>query len=59
MATGGGAFKYYDRMKEELGMNILREDEMECLIMGTAVVPDGYLSDVVFRPRFFYQRDTQ
>lgn len=35
MATGGGAFKYYDRMKEALGINVLREDEMECLIIGT------------------------
>ncbi|KAK2751418.1 hypothetical protein FQN55_000692 [Onygenales sp. PD_40] len=34
MATGGGAFKYYDMMKEALGVNILREDEMECLIIG-------------------------
>ncbi|PGH33196.1 pantothenate kinase [[Emmonsia] crescens] len=34
MATGGGAFKYYDRMKEALGINVLREDEMECLIIG-------------------------
>ncbi|EEH41931.1 pantothenate kinase [Paracoccidioides lutzii Pb01] len=34
MATGGGAFKYYDHMKEELGINVLREDEMECLIIG-------------------------
>jgi type II pantothenate kinase len=35
MATGGGAYKYYDRMKEILGVAILREDEMECLIIGT------------------------
>lgn len=34
MATGGGAFKYYDRLKEALNVNILREDEMECLITG-------------------------
>ena len=36
MATGGGAYKYYDRMKEVLGVEILREDEMECLIIGKA-----------------------
>ena len=35
MATGGGAFKYYDRMKEALGLEILQEDEMECLIIGS------------------------
>ena len=34
MATGGGAYKYYDRMKEVLGVEVLREDEMECLIIG-------------------------
>ncbi|OJJ44232.1 hypothetical protein ASPZODRAFT_750844 [Penicilliopsis zonata CBS 506.65] len=34
MATGGGAFKYYDQMKKELNVNILQEDEMQCLIMG-------------------------
>ncbi|KAI9883257.1 MAG: hypothetical protein M1823_004976 [Watsoniomyces obsoletus] len=34
MATGGGAYKYYDVMKKALGVEVLREDEMECLIMG-------------------------
>jgi hypothetical protein len=34
MATGGGAYKYYDKLKEALGVNVLREDEMECLIIG-------------------------
>jgi type II pantothenate kinase len=34
VATGGGAYKYYERLKEELGVNILREEEMECLIIG-------------------------
>ncbi|MCJ1285926.1 hypothetical protein MMC26_005268 [Xylographa opegraphella] len=34
MATGGGAYKYYDRMKEVLSVEVLREDEMECLIIG-------------------------
>ena len=36
VATGGGAYKYYDRMKEVLGVEITREDEMECLIAGLA-----------------------
>ena len=35
MATGGGAFKYYDRIREALEVEVLREDEMECLIIGT------------------------
>lgn len=34
MATGGGAFKFYGQMKNVLGVEVLREDEMECLIMG-------------------------
>ncbi|KAL9640872.1 MAG: hypothetical protein Q9164_000030 [Protoblastenia rupestris] len=34
VATGGGAYKYYDEMKKVLGVEVLREDEMECLIMG-------------------------
>ncbi|KAI1398582.1 fumble-domain-containing protein [Hypoxylon fuscum] len=34
MATGGGAYKYYDRIRERLGVDVLREDEMECLIIG-------------------------
>lgn len=33
-ATGGGAYKFYNRIKERLGVNVQREDEMECLIMG-------------------------
>jgi type II pantothenate kinase len=35
VATGGGAYKYYNRMKEALKADVLREDEMECLITGT------------------------
>jgi type II pantothenate kinase len=34
MATGGGAFKFYDRIRERLGVEVQREDEMECLIKG-------------------------
>ncbi|KAL8643112.1 MAG: hypothetical protein Q9228_000292 [Teloschistes exilis] len=34
MATGGGAYKFYDEMKKVLGVEVLREDEMDCLIMG-------------------------
>ncbi|KAM5431688.1 putative pantothenate kinase [Microsporum canis] len=34
MATGGGAYKFYDMLKDALGVNVLREDEMECLIIG-------------------------
>ena len=34
MATGGGAYKFYDEMKKILDVEVLREDEMECLIIG-------------------------
>ncbi|KAI9757360.1 MAG: hypothetical protein M4579_003474 [Chaenotheca gracillima] len=34
IATGGGAYKYYDKIKDVLGVEVLREDEMECLIIG-------------------------
>ncbi|PVI06102.1 fumble-domain-containing protein [Periconia macrospinosa] len=34
MATGGGAFKFYDKIRKALGVKVLREDEMECLIIG-------------------------
>ena len=34
MATGGGAYKYYDMIKNALGVDVKREDEMECLIIG-------------------------
>jgi type II pantothenate kinase len=34
MATGGGAYKFYNKMKEILHVDVIREDEMECLIIG-------------------------
>jgi type II pantothenate kinase len=34
MATGGGAYKYHDMIRDELGVDVHREDEMECLIIG-------------------------
>src|SRR6202012_6247468 len=34
MATGGGAYKFYNRMKEVLHVDVVQEDEMECLIIG-------------------------
>jgi hypothetical protein len=37
MATGGGAYKYYDVLRQKLGVEVSREDEMECLIMGVCV----------------------
>lgn len=34
VATGGGAYKYYDDIRKVLDIAIVREDEMECLILG-------------------------
>ncbi|PON29630.1 hypothetical protein TGAM01_v201878 [Trichoderma gamsii] len=34
MATGGGAYKFYDTIRDALEVEVLREDEMECLIAG-------------------------
>lgn len=41
VATGGGAYKYYDKLKDALKVNILREEEMECLIIGTLSSPSN------------------
>ncbi|CZS97562.1 hypothetical protein WAI453_008694 [Rhynchosporium graminicola] len=34
MATGGGAYKFYDKVRKALGVDVSREEEMECLIVG-------------------------
>lgn len=34
MATGGGAHKFFDRLRNELGVEVRREEEMECLVLG-------------------------
>ncbi|OCF31100.1 pantothenate kinase [Kwoniella heveanensis BCC8398] len=38
MATGGGAHMYYDRLRSELGVEVRREEEMQCLILGLGFV---------------------
>lgn len=50
MATGGGAHKFYELFKDELCVEVRREDEMECLIEGLkfiTLIPDEvyYFSD--------------
>lgn len=50
MATGGGAHKFYELFKDILQVEVLREDEMECLIEGLrfiTLIPDEvyYFSD--------------
>ena len=43
VATGGGAYKFYDQIKAVLGVEVMREDEMECLIIGTMPSPPKYI----------------
>jgi type II pantothenate kinase len=50
MATGGGAHKFHELFSNVLGVEVIREDEMECLIEGLkfiTVIPDEvyYFSD--------------
>lgn len=50
MATGGGAHKFYELFSSVLGVEVRREDEMECLIEGLkfiTLIPDEvyYFSD--------------
>lgn len=33
-ATGGGAYKFADVLKERLGVSLDKEDEMSCLVAG-------------------------
>lgn len=61
MATGGGAFKYYDRVTEALGVKVIREDEMECLIIGMrgryCKIVARIANMVSDRSRLLHQRD--
>lgn len=62
VATGGGAYKYYDTLKDELGVNILREEEMECLIIGKLLPCPAVAtqSDSTFnRSGFLHHRNSQ
>ncbi|VEU21947.1 DEKNAAC102919 [Brettanomyces naardenensis] len=34
IATGGGAYKFYDKLRHELHCTVQKEDEMQCLIVG-------------------------
>lgn len=33
-ATGGGAYLFYKEIESKLGVRVVREDEMDCLIKG-------------------------
>jgi type II pantothenate kinase len=48
-ATGGGAFKFTDLFKEKLGINLDKEDEMDCLVTGA-----NFLLKAVPREAFMY-----
>jgi type II pantothenate kinase len=52
MATGGGAYKYYDMIRAALGVDVVREDEMECLIIGL----DFFITEIP-REVFTYSDD--
>jgi len=61
MATGGGAYKFYDKIREVLGVDVLREDEMECLIIGKFLISGPPLKIkwlICNRTRFLHYRDS-
>lgn len=60
MATGGGAYKYYDKITEALGVEVIREDEMESLITGRYPAPSSEPDSKSDgnRSRLLHQRDT-
>lgn len=53
MATGGGAFKFYDKIRQALGVEVLREDEMECLIIGL----DFFISEIPYEVFTYSETD--
>jgi pantothenate kinase len=61
MATGGGAYKFYDKIREVLGVDVLREDEMECLIIGKFKFRSLNVRETTLIPwdraRFLYHRN--
>lgn len=65
VATGGGAYKYYDRLKEALNVDIRREDEMECLIAGESSTRQCARMDSdafcvhICRPGFLHHRNPE
>jgi type II pantothenate kinase len=44
VATGGGAYKFYDQLKQVLRVEVMREDEMECLIIGKSPENRSWIS---------------
>lgn len=60
MATGGGAFKFYNKMKEVLHVDVVQEDEMECLIIGKmrCLILPAATDFHPDRARLFHHRNT-
>lgn len=57
VATGGGAYMYYDKLKEALNVNIKREEEMQCLITGMPEMDHirrAKRAQLTGRPRLFH-----
>lgn len=48
-ATGGGAYKFADLFKERLGVNLDKEDEMDCLVSGANFLLKVIFSYICFR----------
>ena len=46
MATGGGAHLYYEKLVQDLGVEVMREEEMDCLITGLTFIME--IPDEVF-----------
>ncbi|KAK9456573.1 type II pantothenate kinase [Dipodascopsis uninucleata] len=53
MATGGGAYKFYDILREKLQVEIWREDEMECLIVGL----DFFITEIPYEVFTFSEQN--
>lgn len=52
IATGGGAYKYYDKLRNELECRVQKEDEMQCLIIGL----DFFITEIC-REVFYYDEN--
>jgi type II pantothenate kinase len=51
-ATGGGAHKFAAKWKEELGIEMVKQDEMDCLVVGMQFVLSTVVGECyTFRPR--------
>lgn len=52
IATGGGAYKFYDKLRHELHCKVQKEDEMQCLIIGL----DFFVTEIR-REVFFFDEE--